>query len=205
MKRLTLLVSLLFVAISTLAQTPREIVSRMEAEMNKHENDGLVMTVDVKVPIIGTMHTKTYALGDKMRIEAKMMGVDMITWSDGVTQWEYNSRTNEVEISTDEGSSSGSGDAEMFDDIMDGYDVVLKKETADAWHLTCRKTRANTDKDAPKKMDLVVAKDTYYPVSLTAKASGMTMTMRDISFGVTEEQVTFDIRKYPGAKVIDKR
>ena len=205
MKRMTLMVSLLFAALSAMAQTPLEIVSRMEEEMNKHETDGLVMTVDVKIPIIGTMHTRTYALGDKMRIDAKMMGVDMITWSDGVTQWEYNGKTDEITISKDDGSSSDGGDAEMFDNIIAGYDVILKKETADAWYITCKKSKTNTDKDAPKTMDLIVAKDTYYPVSLSAKASGVTMTMRDISFGVTEEQVTFDSRKYPRAKIIDKR
>ena len=93
----------------------------------------------------------------------------------------------------------------MFNDITDGYEVSIKKETADAWHILCKKTKSNPDKDAPKTMELVVRKETYYPVSLNAKLSGLTMTMRDIAFGVTEKQVTFDPKDYPDAKIVDKR
>jgi outer membrane lipoprotein-sorting protein len=53
-------------------------------------------------------------------------------------------------------------------------------------------------------MDLVVSKKNYYPLSLKASMSGMTMTMRDISFDVTEADVTFDPSKYPGVKIIRK-
>ena len=45
----------------------------------------------------------------------------------------------------------------------------------------------------------------YYPVSLSAKISGITMTMRDISFGVTEKQVTFNAADFPGIAIVDKR
>jgi outer membrane lipoprotein-sorting protein len=93
----------------------------------------------------------------------------------------------------------------MFSGITDGYDVTLKKETADAWYFLCKKSKTNTDKDDPKSIDLVVAKGTYYPVSLKAKLSGVTMTLRDVSFGVTEQQVTFNPKDYPTATIVDKR
>jgi hypothetical protein len=35
--------------------------------------------------------------------------------------------------------------------------------------------------------------------------AGASVTMRDISFGVTEKQVTFDAKQYPGATIVDKR
>ena len=54
-------------------------------------------------------------------------------------------------------------------------------------------------------MDLVINKGTYLPVSLSAKVSSVTMTMREISFGISEKQVTFNISDYPDAKIIDKR
>ena len=54
-------------------------------------------------------------------------------------------------------------------------------------------------------MDLVVAKGTYWPVSLSTSVTAATMTMRDLSFGVTEKQVTFDEKDYPGVKIVDKR
>ena len=187
------------------AQTPQEIISRMETEMNKHDNEGLIMIVDAKVPIIGTMTTKTYTLGNKVRVEANMMGVDIITWTDGETSWTYNSKKNEVEISKQEGSSESEGDAEMFNGITDGYDVTINKETTTTWNILCKKAKSNKDKDAPKKMELVVAKSTYMPISLKTKMSGIGITMRGISFGVTEKQVTFNANEYPGAKIVDKR
>lgn len=187
------------------AQTPKEILSRMDAEMDKHDKEGIIMTVDAKAPILGTMTTKTYTLGDKARVEANMMGVDVITWTDGKTSWTYNSKKNEVEISKQEGSSESEGDAEMFNGITQGYDVTIDKETAKTWELLCKKSKSNKDKDAPKKMELVVAKGTYMPVSLKTKISGIGITMRNISFGVTEKQVTFNANEYPGATIIDKR
>ena len=163
------------------------------------------MTVDAKISILGTVTTKTYSLGDKMRSEGKMMGIEIITWTDGKTEWSYNSKTNEVKISTQEESSETEGDAEMFNDITDGYDVTIDKETDKAWYLLCKKSKSNKDKDDPKKIELAIAKKTYMPISLKTKMSGVTITMRDISFGVTEKQVTFDAKNYPGVKIVDKR
>ena len=207
MRRLFTLFAACVWAVSAFAQTPEEILSRMDEEMSKHEDEGIIMTVDVKIPILGTMSTRTYALGDKYRIEAETMGVKIITWSDGVSEWTYDSKKNEVEIKKADPNKSteSEGDAELFSDITDGYDVTLQKETEKAWHFVCKKSKTNPDKDAPKTMDLVVAKGTYYPVSLTAKVSGFTMTMRDIEFGVTERQVTFNPAECPGATIIDKR
>lgn len=205
LKKLFSVLCFLGIAGVMVAQTPQEILSRMDAEMDKHDKEGLIMTVDAKVPILGTMTTKTYTLGDKARIEANMMGVDIITWTDGKTSWTYNSKKNEVEINKQEGHSDSEGDAEMFNGITQGYDVTIDKETAKTWELICKKSKSNKDKDAPKKMELVVAKGTYMPISLKTKISGIGITMRNISFGVTEKQVTFNANEYPGATIIDKR
>ena len=207
MKRFIIALCALVAAFTAFAQTPEEIVSRMEKIMEGHDNDGLIMTVDLKIPIIGTMTTRTWTLGDKDRIEAEMMGVKLITWSDGKTDWTYDSKKNVVEIKhADEKSSSNeSGDASMFDGIVEGYDISIKKEDAKAWYLLCKKSKSNKDKDAPKSMDLVVEKGTFYPVSLTTKVEGMTLVMRDLAFGVTEKDVTFNIADYPGATIDDKR
>ena len=205
LKKLFSIICFIALAGIAVAQTPQEIISRMETEMNKHDKEGLIMTVDAKVPIIGTMTTKTYSLGDKTRVEATMMGVDIITWTDGKTSWTYNSKKNEVEINKQEGSVETEGDAEMFDNITDGYNVTISKQTAKAWTILCKKSKTNKDKDAPRKMELVIAKGTYMPVSLKTKVSGIGITMRNISFGVTEKQVTFNANEYPGATIIDKR
>ena len=208
MKRLVTLFALFAATLAALAQPPEEILARMEEGLNKHDNSRIAMTIDIKFPILGTISTRTYMIGDKMRTDATMMGAKIITWSDGTTQWAYNDQENTLEIKNDNKKKTDSkkdGDVEMFEGISDGYDVSIKKETADEWYILCRKSRNNTDKDAPKTMDVVVAKSDYHPVSLSAKMAGMTMTMREISFDVTEQQVTFRREDYPGATVIDKR
>lgn len=206
MKRLFVSLCCTLLAFTAFSQPPQEIIDSMDEAMSKHENEGVVMTIDIKMPIIGTMSTKSYMLGDKMRMEATMLGETITTWSDGATDWTYNSKKQEIEITHSDGSTQEeSGDTEMFHGITDGYDVSLKKETADAWHIQCKKSKDNKEKDDPKNIDLVIAKGSYYPISLTTKMKGVTLTMYDISFGVTESQVTFNPSDYPNATIVDKR
>lgn len=208
MKKLIAIIGFIAMATVAMAQSAEEIVSRMDAEMSKHdESEGIIMTMDIKMIIIGTMSSKSYVLGDKMRIEANMEDKSIITWNDGKTEWTYDSEKNEIEITNakPKEKSETDGDTKMFSGITDGYDVKIDKETATEWHIRCKKSKSNPDKDAPKKMDLVVAKGTYWPVSLTTSVTAATVTMRDISYGVTEEQVTFNPKNYPNATIIDKR
>lgn len=208
MKRLFSIIAFIAMAAVAVAQTPEEIISRMEAEMAKHdEKEGLAMTLEMKIPILGTFSSRNYTLGDKYRIEVSKDGKQTITWSDGQTDWNYDSEKNQVEIKKHEvkEKTETEGDAKMFNGITDGYDVKLDKETSDTWQFLCKRSKSNPDKDAPKKMTLVVAKGTYMPVSLSASVSLMTITMRDLSYGVTEEQVTFNPKNYPNATLVDKR
>ncbi|MCR4860455.1 MAG: hypothetical protein K5910_07315 [Bacteroidales bacterium] len=209
MKKISVLLLLLLAGtFFSSAQTAGEIISRMEQVLSESTTNTVALTMDLKMPVVGTMTTRSYVIGDKARIEGEIAGEKAITWTDGQTKWVYDVQKNEVEISKDDTASSDSkqeGDISMFDDITDGYDVSIKQETASAWHILCRKSRSNPDKDAPKTMDLVVAKGTYLPVSLSAKVSFMTMTMRDFSFDVTEDMVTFRQEDFPGVTVVDKR
>jgi len=207
MKRIASIFTSLVLALAAFAQTPEEIVSRMEETMNDYEADGVSMTIEIKVPLLGSMDTKAYMLGDKMRMEVSMLGEKIVSWNDGVSEWTYTSDENVVEITKYDNSSDSKddGDIDMFKGITDGYDVSIKKETAKAWELECKKQRTNPNKDDPKKMTLVVAKETYFPVSLSAKLDGVTMTMKDLSFNVTERDVTFRKEDYPGVSIVDKR
>ncbi|MBP5521852.1 MAG: hypothetical protein J6X82_05475 [Bacteroidales bacterium] len=207
MKKLIILFSALLCAAAALAQTPEEILSRMEAAMNAHEKDGIAMVVDVKMPILGTMSSKTYAVGEKFRVEVSMAGVDVITWSDGKTKWTYTSKDNEVVIENEnpDRPTSSDSDTEMFSGIAEGYDVSLSKETDKAWYFNCKKSKTNKDKDAPKSIDIVVAKGTYYPISLSAQLKGVSITMRNVTFGVSDKQVSFNAKDYPDVKITDKR
>ena len=208
MKIIIAIISFIALATAAMAQTAEEIVSRMEAEMSKHnESEGFAMTMDIKIILIGTMSSRSYVLGDKMRIEANRDGKDFVTWSDGKTEWNYDSEKNEIEITNakPKEKTNTDGDTKLFKDITAGYDIKIDKETATEWHIRCKRSRSNPDKDAPKRMDLVVAKETYWPVSLSTSVTAASVTMRDISFGVTEEQVTYNPKEFPNATIVDKR
>ena len=204
MKKLVCLIVAVVAGMAAFAQTPKEIVARMDAETTAREAEGYSMQIDIKMPILGTMPSKAWTLGDKTRLEATMMGVTVITWSDGVTSWTYTEKTNEIEIKPDDPSDNDS-DLSVIDDL-DGYDISLAKQTDKTWTIRSKKNSKNTDKDAPKNIEMEIEKGTYMPVSITAKASGVTMIMRDIRFGgVTEAQVTFRPSDYPNVTVKDLR
>ena len=195
-------------AVAAYAQTAEEIMAKMGEVMEQvGEESGLRMTMDIKIPILGTMSTKAWSLGDKMRMEAEMMGKKLITWQDGETEWTYDSDANTITIEKQDTSkkSEEKENMEMFQNATEGYDVSIGKETSATWTIKCRKNRSNTNKDDPKNMEIVVAKGTYYPVSLSAKVDMVTVTMRDLKFHVTEQEVNFNKADYPGATVIDKR
>ena len=209
MKKLIAIISFIALATVAMAQTAEEIITRMEAEMSKHdESEGTAMTMDMKIIFVGTISSRNYVLGDKMCIVAiNDDGKNIVTWSDGKTEWVYDSEKNEIEITNakPKEKSETNGDTKLFQDITDGYEVKIDKETATEWHIRCKRSKSNPDKDAPKRMDLVVAKGTYWPVSLSTSVTAATVTMRDFSFGVTEEQVTFNPNEFPNATIVDKR
>lgn len=194
----------LITATALFAQTAEEIVARMDEEMATFDKDGFSMVMDMKIPIMGTFSTQMYTLGKKYKAMLDVKGKKIITWSDGVNDWDYDSSKNEITI-----KNATSSDAEdsmnSLNGITEGYNVKLTKETADAWYILCTKSKTNTNKDDPKKMDLVVSKSTYLPISHSVTVEGVKVTLRDFVKGVTEEEVTFDPSQFPTAKIVDKR
>ena len=205
MKKIFCIIACLALSVAAMAQTAEEILDKMDEVFSRYEKDGIAMAVQTKIPILGSITMKAWTLGQKSRMETRLMGTNLIIWDDGETEWTYNAKDDKLTIDSSTPSSEEDGDAEMFQDVTDGYDVSIKKETADAWYIQCKKSKTNTNKEDPKSMEIVVAKGTYHPVSLTTKMQGVTLIMKDLSFGVTEEQVTFDPKKYASAKVVDKR
>ena len=208
MKRILICIAaLLASAALTTAQTPQEIIDRMDAEMNKGDQAGLAITMEMKIPILGTVSARINTRGDFSRTEMNAKEIKSTLWSDGTTTWTYTPSDNELVIdNASKSSSSNEDNVGMLKGITAGYDVKLTKETADAWYFECKKSKTNTEKDDPKKMDLVVAKGTYMPVELSTKVKGITISMKNPVIGVNEADVKFDMSKIPaGVKVTDKR
>lgn len=202
-----ILFSLLVMAFSAVAyaQTAQEIVARMDEVMSQYNRDALAMTMDMKMPLVGTISSRNYIFGKKIRLDIEKEGKRIVTWSDGVTEWTYDSSSNEIVITNAKPRSSEDDNMDMFESVTEGYDVSISEELNDKWILRCKKSRSNKDKDAPKRMDLIVAKDTYFPLSISAKNGLVSVTIRDLKYGITEEDVTFNPENYPTAKFIDKR
>jgi len=197
----------LLAASALLAQTPEEILAKMNQECARFDTEGFSVVMDMKLPLLGTYTTQMYSLGDKFKGVVDVKGDISIMWSDGLTDWDYDVSKNELTITNAKPSedTEAEGNVKALKNVTEGYDVKLKKETAEAWYFVCTKSKTNTNKDDPKKMDLVVSKTTYLPISTSIKEKGVRVTMRDFAIGVSEEQVTFDPAKYADAKIIDKR
>ena len=197
-------------ASATFAQTGLEIVNRMNEMLASHESDGTRFYIDIKMPIVGSISTKAMSLGDKARMDFEVSEIKVITYMDKTTQWMYTPGNNEVTIIGATAKSNNPAvdsamDMGMFDDVADGYDISIKSENLVKWELACKKKRSNKDKDAPKNITIEVRKETYQPLSFSTKVMGVSLTMRDFSFGVTEDQVTFNPDDYPGIIITDKR
>lgn len=206
MKRIITFLALMAGIMSVFAQTPNEIVARMESEMKIHEKDGIDMIMDLKLPVIGVVPAKTLMLGTKSRTDSTIEGTRTVVWTDETTVWSYSSKTNQIEIKdATVNADNAQSNAKMFEGIAEGYKITLINETPDAWYFKCKKARSNKDKNASKKMELSVAKETYYALSLSVKGLLASISMHDIKFGVTEEQVTFNPNEFPDATIEDKR
>ena len=208
MKRFFICIAALLASLAiSFAQTPEEIIGRMDAEMAKADQMGMTMTMDLTIPILGKVSSTIKNYGEKASTEVNYKDKKEYIWMDETTTWTYDPEKNEIEIDNRKPSDSESNDdnAEMLKGITDGYDVTMTRETDSAWYFDCKKSKSNTKKDDPKKMSLIVAKSNYMPLDLTAKMKGVTVSIRNASIGVSEKEVTFDASKFPGATVNDKR
>lgn len=212
MKRILCFAITFLWATLTFAQTGLEIVNRMNERINARKATGISLNVDVKVPIVGVITTKTTVLGDRRCIRMNVKGQDIINYNDCETNWLYMAESNSVIISNDTltqaiqaNKGQGSMDLDIFGDITEGYDISIKSENLVKWELLCKRKKGKDDDDSPKKITIEVRKESYDPISLTTKIMGITCTMNDFKFGVTEKDVTFNESDFPGVKIVDNR
>ena len=191
-----------------LAQTPEEVVERMSAKLNQGDSLGMSFDLVMSIPIIGEFRATNYTLGDKLKIELYNDGKKNISWSDGVTDWDYDPETNEVKITKakPKESKENSGNVGLAKGATEGYDLSFEKKTDDkVWYIFCKKSKSNKDKDDPKKMYIAVSKADYSCVYLKTKMKGIGISMENFKIGVTDKQVTFNPDDFPNAKIIDER
>ncbi len=127
----------LFAATALWAQTPDEILARMDKEVARFDKEGVNMIMDIKIPLLGTYSTDMHILGDMYKATLNVRNETSITWSDGITTWDYDSSDNELTISPakPKEETDAQSNMEMLDSVTEGYDVKLKKEIVSA---SCR-------------------------------------------------------------------
>ena len=201
------LVAVFFWGTSLSAQTPEEIVRKMSEQLDRADAEGIAMDLNMKMPVVGSFTTHNLVRGDRMKSTVTGKVKKVIMWYDGTTNWVYDEQAGEITVSPQKQSDSKKDNSDMkaFESITNGYDLVLERETADAWYILCKKSKSNKDKDDPAKMDLAVSKATYLPIYLRMKQSVVSVSIEKVSIGVSEKSVTFNPAEYPNAKIIDKR
>ena len=210
MKRISFIL-FLFVAMMTAnlhAQTPKEVVDRMNAEIQKGDTQGLSFDFDIHIPILGEFKSTNYVLGNKLRMEINTKDTRNTTWNDGTTEWEYDHTKNEIKISPvdKDGIDDNAGNTQLVKGVAEGYDLSFDKKTDDnTWYIICKKNKSNKDKDDPKRIELAVSKADYSTVYMRTKKNGIRISMENFKIGVDEAFVTFNPADYPDAKIIDER
>lgn len=190
------------------AQTPEEVVERINTELKKGDSLGMSFDLVMSIPILGEFKSTNYTLGNKLRVEIIEDGNKHINWSDGTTEWEYDSEKNEVRITNakpkeENENASGPG---LITGLNEGYNLSFNKKTNDkVWYIDCKKSRSNKDKSDPKRIDLAVSKADYSIIYSKTTSKAIDISMENFKIGVTEEQVTFNPANYPSAKIIDER
>lgn len=198
-------------AMAAFSQTGAEIIDRMNERINSRAGDGISIIVDVKVPVLGAIATKTAVLGEKRRLDVKMKEHNVITFSEKDTIWIYTEETNSIIISNDsvmaqsKSSNQGGMNVDIFGDLTEGYDITIKSQNLVKWELACKRKKSNKDDDSPKNMTLEVRKETYEPISMSTKMMGINCTMHDFKFGISEKEVTFNEADFPGVTIVDNR
>ena len=190
------------------AQTPEEIVERMNAEIRKGDSLGMSFDFMMSIPILGEFRSTNYTLGDKLKIELLAKDKKVTSWNDGITEWEYDTEKNEVKITNAKPreNKANSGDTNLITGVSEGYDLSFDRKTNDkVWYIVCKKNKSNKDKDDPKRIDLAVSKADYSTIYMKTKAKGIGISMENFHIGVTEKDVTFNLADYPNATIVDER
>lgn len=187
------------------AQTPEEVVAKMQEQLLCADAEGYAMDMTMKMAIVGSATTHILVRGEKTKIQIAGNSGSEIDWTDATTKWAYDPAKADVTVSAKPVEGKKDGDLAPFMNLTEGYKVISKGETADEWIFVCKKLSTNKDKDAAKKIDLKVSKKTCLPTFLQMKKSIVTMTIENVALGVTEDEVTFRPEDYPGVKIVDNR
>ena len=105
------------------AQTPEEIITKMEQELKRSDTEGLYMAMEMKIPLVGTIPSRVYSLGKKARAEMEAKDKKTILWMDADNTWTYDLSKNEIVITRRESGkpSDTENNMQLLEGLTEGY------------------------------------------------------------------------------------
>ena len=224
MKKSFFAVLSLVCSMTVFSQTANEIVSQMEEYVNAHQQEGISYAVDMELMYANGNNatspevTKTKLSSGSVFVHENKMRVDSDNGTEFIDmdinrKWFVSSNNNEVLFDV-AGTAADSRMQDCYNGLhftRSAYRFSIMDETDDTWTIQ-GKRKLFTLHDVEKEIILTIRKDTYQPVSVAlfnakeGKALDITQVTRkkDITFGVTENQVTFNAADYTIATAIYK-
>jgi hypothetical protein len=191
-----------------------EVLKKSQDKMSSPHGTEIEMTIDVTLMVKLTgMTIKCSEKNNKMRmfVESKVMGQELMveTGFDGQQEWRYIHRKDEdnkakrdtltIIKTTQKPKNENSVDFGIYKE----YKTAKMKLDGKYYEITLSKP---VKKDSPSKVVMLIDKDKYYFREMKTKVKGVTMTMRlkKIKIGVSDDVFKLDINKYPNAVVVRK-
>ena len=214
MKRfLVMAVVAMMATMSAMAQFPenvKEVLKKCDEKMDYPSGMVIDMTLKVKVAILSMNGTlKVYSKGDKnfTVMTMKAMGKEISTeyGFDGQQEWDYEPASSKKEkdsLIITKTTKPQNNDYDINMDYEKDYRTAKMKEKGLYYEIDFA-NRIN--KDAPKKLTIKIAKDTYYlrEIKMPAGSIGsVTMTVTKVTKGCSDNWFKLDMNRYKNAVVV---
>ena len=191
-----------------------EVLKKSQEKMSSPHGTEIEMTVEVTLMVKLTgMTIKCSEKNNKMRmfVESKVMGQELMveTGFDGQQEWRYIHRKDEDNkakrdtLTIIKTNQKPKNEHSVDFGIYKEYKTAKMKLDGKYYEITLSKP---VKKDSPSKVVMLIDKDKYYFREMKTKVKGVTMTMRlkKIKIGVSDDIFKLDINKYPNAVVVRK-
>ena len=184
-----------------------EVLSKSDSVISRPE--GVKMEMDVKASIaILSMNLQITSLekGNKSRMIMQTTVLGKTFYSeegcDGTQGWSYekNDLSKSKDTLTIYPAESLDNDYTVEMDAYKDYENAKMKLKDEVYEIVLSKPKSE---DVPKKTTMRIDAKTFYPKQMQIKDSGATITIniKEISFGVDDKELAFDIANYPDAVI----
>ena len=186
-----------------------EVMRKSDAVITRPEGVKMEMDVKASIAILSVnMHITNLSKGEKskMIMQTSVLGKTLYSEEgcDGVQGWTYERNDlskNKRDTLTIFPSTGLESDYSVEMDTYDDYQNAKMKLKDGVYEIVLSKPKSD---DVPTKTTVRIDAETFYPTQMQIKDSGATITIKinEISFGVADKDLDFNIANYPDAVVV---